>query len=164
VSALCDLSVTESGMDTKEGTVDGMERERRYLQWTVFVLALVPVSAGLFGVLFGPALTGDRMSVSAESHFRYLSGLLLGIGLLFWSTIPGIEEKTGRFRLLTVIVVLGGLARLLGLVLTGIPSLYMLFGLVMELVVTPILALWQTRVANAYAETAGIADLTRDRA
>jgi hypothetical protein len=40
----------------------------------------------------------------------------------------------------------------------------MLSGLALELVVTPVLALWQTRVANAYADTAGIADLTRDRA
>ena len=139
-----------------------MERERRYLQRTVAVLALVPVSAGLFGILFGPALTGDQVSVSADSHFRYLSGLLLGIGLLFWSTTPAIEEKTGRFRLLTLLVFIGGLARLLGLVLTGVPSLYMLASLALELVVTPILALWQTRIANGYADTAGIADLTRD--
>jgi hypothetical protein len=142
--------------------MNGMERERRYLQRTVAVLGLVPVSAGLFGVLFGPALTGDQVSVSADSHFRYLSGLLLGIGLLFWSTTPAIEEKPGRFRLLALLVVIGGLARLIGLLLTGIPSLYMLASLALELVVTPILALWQTRVANAYAESAGIADLTRD--
>ena len=144
--------------------MNGMERERKYLQRTVAVLALVPAAAGLFGVLFGPALTGDRVSVSADSHFRYLSGLLLGIGILFWSTVPGLEEKTGRFRLLALLVVIGGFARLIGLLLTGVPSLYMLGGLAMELVVTPIVALWQTRVANAYAETAGIADLTRDPA
>ena len=72
--------------------MNDIERERRYLQRTVALLALVPVSAGLFGVVFGPALTGDRLSVSADSHFRYLSGLLLGIGILFWSTVPGIEE------------------------------------------------------------------------
>ena len=144
--------------------MNGMERERRYLQRAVAVLALVPVSAGLFGVLFGPALTGDQVSVSADSHFRYLSGLLLAIGILFWSTTPAIEEKTGRFRLLALVVFIGGLGRLLGLLLTGIPSLYMLTGLALELVITPIMVLWQTRVANAYAETAGIADLTRDTA
>ena len=144
--------------------MNGIERERKYLQRTVAVLALVPVSAGLFGVLFGPALTGDQVSVSADSHFRYLSGLLLGIGIAFWSTVPAIEEKTGRFRLLAFLAVIGGLARLTGLLLTGIPSLYMLGGLFLELVVTPILTLWQTRIANAYAETAGIVDLTRDPA
>ena len=144
--------------------MNGIEGERRYLQRTVALLAVVPVAAGLFGVLFGPALTGDRVSVSAASHFRYLSGLLLGIGIAVWSTVPASEEKTGRFRLLALLVVIGGLARLTGLLLTGIPSLYMLGGLAMELVITPVVTLWQTRVANAYAETAGIADLTRDPA
>jgi hypothetical protein len=148
----------------KGTAVNGMERERRYLQRTVSLLALVPAAAGLFGVIFGPALTGDTVSVSADSHFRFLSALLLAIGVVFLSTVPGIEEKTGRFRLLTLLVFIGGLGRLLGLLLTGVPSLYMLSGLALELVITPILALWQTRVANAYAETAGIADLTRDRA
>ena len=126
------------------------DRERRYLQRAVALAGLVPVSAGLFGVLFGPAITGDQTSVSADSHFRYLSGVLLGIGLCFWATVPDIEEKTTLFRFLTVIVVIGGLARLLGLVLTGVPSLAMLGGLFMELVVTPLLCLWQWRVAAKY--------------
>jgi hypothetical protein len=143
--------------------VNGIERERWYLQRTVAFLAVIPTAAGLFGVIFGPALTGDAVSVSADSHFRFLSALLLGIGIAYWSTVPAIEEKTGRFRLLTLLVFIGGLGRLLGLLLTGVPSLYMLTGLSLELIVAPILALWQTRIANAYAETAGIADLTRDR-
>jgi len=109
-------------------------------------------------VLFGQALTGDAVSVSAESHFRYLSGLLLGIGLGFWSTLPSIEIRTGRFRLLTLLVVIGGLSRLIGLALTGVPSLFMLGGLIVELVVAPVLCLWQTRVANRYAEEYGVAE------
>ena len=129
-----------------------MNRERRLLQQAVGICAILPVAIGLYGVLFGHALTGDAVSVSADSHFRYLSGLLLAIGLIFWSTIPAIETKTGRFRLLTLLVVLGGLGRLVGLLQTGLPSLFMLGGLLMELVVTPVLCLWQTRIANAYAE------------
>src|SRR5262245_45930357 len=129
-----------AGMDGIDAKV---ERERRLLQRVVAVAALVPVAAGLFGVLFGAAgFTGDRLSVSADSHFRYLSGLLFGIGLLFWYTVPRIEEKTSLFRFLTLMVVLGGLARLLGLFLTGLPSLGMLGGLVMELFVTPAICLW----------------------
>lgn len=134
-----------------------MERERKLLQQSVAIVATLPVAAGLYGVLFGQALTGDAVSISAESHFRFLSGLLLGIGLCFWSTLPGIEIKTGRFRLLTLLVVIGGLSRLIGLALTGLPSLFMLGGLVIELVVTPFLCLWQTRVANRYAEEYGVA-------
>jgi hypothetical protein len=139
--------------------VPSIARERKLLQQAVGLAAILPIAAGLYGVLFGQALTDETVSVSGDSHFRYLSGLLLAIGLCFWSTVPGIEEKTGRFRLLTVLVVLGGLGRLLGLMLTGIPSFFMLGGLFMELVVTPVLCLWQTRVANRYAEEVGVAEI-----
>jgi Cu/Ag efflux pump CusA len=135
-----------------------MERERRLLQQSVAIVATIPVATGLYGVLFGQALTGDAVSISAENHFRYLSGLLLGIGLCFWSTLPSIETHTGRFRLLTLLVVIGGLSRLIGLALTGLPSLFMLGGLIVELIVAPVLCLWQTRVANRYAEEYGVAD------
>lgn len=134
-----------------------MAREKKLLQQAVAILAIIPVATGLYGVLFGQALTGDAVSISAESHFRYLSGLLLGIGLCFWSTLPSIELKTGRFRLLTLLVVIGGLSRLMGLALTGLPSLFMLGGLIVELIVAPVLCLWQTRIANRYAEEYGVA-------
>lgn len=135
-----------------------MERERKLLQQSVAVAATLPVATGLYGVLFGQALTGDAVSISAESHFRFMSGLLLGIGLCFWSTLPSIEVRTGRFRLLTLLVVIGGLGRLIGLVLTGLPSFFMVGGLIVELIVAPVLCLWQTRVANRYAEEYGVAE------
>jgi Cu/Ag efflux pump CusA len=135
-----------------------MERERKLLQQAIAIAATIPVAAGLYGVLFGQALTGDAVSISAESHFRYLSGLLLGIGLCFWSTLPSIENQTGRFRLLTLLVVIGGLGRLIGLALTGLPSLFMMGGLIVELIIAPALCLWQTRVANRYAEEYGVAE------
>lgn len=134
-----------------------MSRERKVLQQTVAIVATIPVATGLYGVLFGQALTGDAVSISAESHFRFMSGLLLGIGLCFWSTLPGIEEKTNRFRLLTLLVVIGGLSRLVGLVLTGLPSFFMVGGLIVELIVAPVLCLWQTRIANRHAEEFGVA-------
>jgi len=134
-----------------------MDRERKLLQQSVAIAATVPVAAGLYGVLFGQALTGDAVSISAESHFRFLSGLLLGIGLCFWSTLPAIEAKTNRFRILTLLVVIGGLGRLVGLGLTGLPSLFMIGGLILELIVAPGLCLWQTRVANRHADEFGVA-------
>ncbi|ACA18699.1 conserved hypothetical protein [Methylobacterium sp. 4-46] len=131
-----------------------MDKERRLLQRVVALAALVPVAGGLYGVVFGAGgIGGERVAVSVDSHFRYLSGLLLGIGLLFWSTVPEIEQRTRLFRFLTLVVVLGGLGRLLGLWLTGVPSLVMLAALGMELLVTPLLCLWQARVARMAARS-----------
>jgi hypothetical protein len=108
----------------------------------------VPVAAGLAGVILGPAmLDGHPTDAAADSHFRYLSGLLLAIGLGFWSTIPALPRRTARFRLLTALVLTGGLARLAALPDQGWPGLPMAAALVMELVVTPLLCLWQARVA-----------------
>ncbi len=122
---------------------------KRALQFFVALGGIVPVAVGASGVLFGLAMTGDTASnPDLDSHFRYLSGLLLAIGLSFWSTIASIESKGARFRLLTFIVVAGGLARLYGLASQGMPGTPMMLGLVMELVVTPALCLWQARVES----------------
>ncbi len=133
--------------------MDKVERERRLLQRVVAIAGLVPVGGGLYGVLFGAGLTGDALPVTGDSHYRYLSGLLLGIGLMFWSTVPSIEGKRGRFQLLTLIVVVGGLGRLAGLGLVGLPAPSMLLAIGMELVVTPVVCLWQMRVCGLYPRT-----------
>lgn len=126
-----------------------MMREKTLLQIAIALGACVPVAAGLAGIVLGPAMVDAAAGATGDSHFRYLSGLLLGIGLLFWSAIPRIERRTGLIRTLTLIVVAGGAARLLSLIVAGVPSAGMIFGLVMELAVTPLLCFWQGRVAKA---------------
>jgi hypothetical protein len=116
----------------------------------VAVACAVPILGGGLGVLRGPAFLGVLASASTDSHFRYLSGLLLGIGFGFLSTVPRIETHAARFGLLASIVVVGGLARLLSLVVVGTPNSSMLLALAMELGVVPVLALWQRRVARAH--------------
>lgn len=130
--------------------------ERRALQLAVFILAGVPLAAGLDGMIFGAAMVQDSpIDISLDSHLRYLSGLLFAIGLCFLTTIPSIENKATRFRLLTFIVFTGGLARLAGIFLAGWPSEAMLFGLGMELVITPLLCLWQMRVSRMHRLRSG---------
>jgi Domain of unknown function (DUF4345) len=122
--------------------------EARSLRIVVAVACLVPLTAGGAGVLLGPAMVGiDTASVAADSHYRYLSGLLLGIGALFLTTVPRIETSTARFRLLAIIVIVGGLGRLLGALLNRSADISSLFALGMELGVTPALLLWQARIA-----------------
>ena len=124
------------------------------LQAVVAIACLVPLGAGLAGILQGPAMIPgvEAVPVSLDSHYRYMSGIFLGVGLLFAWTVPGIERKGAAFRLGTALVVLGGLARLLSLELEGPPGTPHLLGLGMELVVVPSLALWQARVARRHGQ------------
>jgi hypothetical protein len=124
--------------------------ERRLLQAAVALGCVVPLLAGGSGMIEGPGFlsgVGSEVPADLDSHFRYLSGLLLAIGLAFASCIPGIERKTARFRLLALLVFVGGLGRLLGLISVGVPGTGHVFGLAMELGTVPLLVLWQGRVA-----------------
>jgi hypothetical protein len=120
--------------------------ERRLLQIGVALAGLIPVGGGLAGVIWGPAITGESAHGVLDSHFRYMSGLLAAIGVAYWSAIPDIEKEGAKFTLLTLIVVAGGFARALGMLIMGPPGLVMLAALVMELVITPLLYFWQRRV------------------
>lgn len=132
-----------------------LTQERRLLQLSVAVAGIVPVVAGLAGAISGVRFVSHApVDMSLDSHFRYLSGLLLAIGLVFWSLIPHIESRAYLARPLTLIVFVGGLARLFGTLTVGAPPAPMLFGLCMELVVTPALCAWQWRIALLYARKA----------
>ncbi len=123
--------------------------ERRLLQVVIALACLVPLSAGSMGILRGAAyIRGAVVTPDLDSHFRYLSGIFLMMGVAFVSTIPAIEQKGPRFRLLGGMVILGGLSRALSWAMVGAPSGGHRFGLAMELGVVPLLMLWQARVAR----------------
>lgn len=126
---------------------------KRLLQIVVSLLGLVPVTVGLYGVTFGPDFLQQTIPPTADldSHFRYLSGIFLGVGVAFYATVMDIERKTTLFRLAAGLVVVGGLARLGSLLMVGMPSRGHVIGLGLELVVVPLLTLWQSRVAASYA-------------
>jgi hypothetical protein len=122
--------------------------ERRVLQIAVAIASLVPVSAGALGALYPELLIAGPPHVL--THGAYLSGLLLGVGVSFWRLIPSIERQGRIFSLLTLLVVLGGLARALTAFRLGAWNLSVGLPLVMELGVTPALWLWQRRVSSLF--------------
>jgi hypothetical protein len=126
--------------------------ERRFLQLALAVTSLIPLSAGLAGIWKGPAFFDLAASTSADSHMRYLSGLLLGIGLVVWWVIPRIEKPSEVFVTVTAIVFVGGLARLWSLIHIGMPNDMMFCALFVELGLTPALFFWQRRVSRLSAK------------
>lgn len=131
--------------------------EKRALQIAAGIACLVPLSMGAASIIVGPSILSgmdDRPVRDLDSHFRYLSGIFFMLGIAFASCVPGIERKTGRFRLLGAMVVMGGLARAWSAAEYGLASEGHRFGLVMELGVVPLLMLWQARVARRFADPA----------
>jgi hypothetical protein len=128
----------------------GETMERRCLQFAMVLAACVPIYGGSNGVLEGARAFGAWPGPAADSHMRYLSGVLLAIGLVYLCCVPAVERRGTIVRTLTVIVLVGGLSRLAGALLAGDPG-SMRWTLAMELGVAPALCLWQARVAAALA-------------
>jgi hypothetical protein len=130
--------------------------ERRLLQAAILAASLVPIAAGTTGILEGPAMlrgVDGPQPTDLDSHYRYLSGLLLGIGVGFIACVPRIESRGAVFRALGLAVVIGGGARLLSLLEYGAPGPGHLFGLIMELGAVPLLLIWQRGVEKRALQT-----------
>ena len=123
--------------------------EKRLLQIAIALAGLIAVAEGMVGGLHGTLMLGDWGDATLDSHFRYLSGLVLAVGVAYWSIVPNIERQAERLSLVTLIVVTGGFFRALGLLADGSPGLMMRVALVGELVGAPLLYLWQRRIARA---------------
>lgn len=122
---------------------------RKPLQVAVALLACIPVSVGLLGVVAGPGeVMRGSWPVNLDSHYRFLSGIFLATGLAFWWCVPSIERKTTLFRTLCFLVFAGGLGRAVSLAVAGPPVVEHLIGLGFELILVPILVAWQTRIAS----------------
>jgi hypothetical protein len=113
-------------------------------------LALIPISAGAAGVIFGLSFPGFEVQVQnpdASSHFRFLSGIFLAMGLAYWTVALGLGDWLARFQFLAVLTIAGGLARGVSLFVDGTPSLGHQIGLGMELIIVPMLFFWSIRLS-----------------
>ena len=134
-----------------------LNAQRRILQLFVAAACIVPLSMGTLSLIEGPGVIrgiADAGPVDLDSHFRYLSGLLLGLGLAFATCIPRIERSNAPFQALGFVVIVGALGRLVSLLDVGTPGPGHVFGLVMELAVVPALMFWQWRLAAAFSARA----------
>jgi hypothetical protein len=128
--------------------------ERKLLQVAVAGAGAAGVILGLTGVLFGTLhadLSGD---VVLDSYVRFGKGVLLAIGLIYWSCLPRIEQCGDRISLVTFVLVFGTLSRLFSAVGHGVPTLGIIANLIAGLILVPLLWLWQRHVAASAQRSA----------
>lgn len=133
-------------------------RSLRAFQSSLLLLALFVVGAGAVDALFGTApLPGDTsVSPEVDSNYRFFSAVFLSVGLLLLWVAPDPLERTRglALRWASGAVFLGGLARILSLLLAGAPAPLLFFLLAMELLVPPVLVLWHRALTRAPAADA----------
>jgi Domain of unknown function (DUF4345) len=128
--------------------------ERKLLQIAFALAGLLLIAFGLAGIFFGANFADLSGSVEMDSYFRFLKGMLLGIGLIYWSSIPDIARHAERISVVTFILVLGAVPRLLAVISHGVPTIGILVGLAGELIFAPLLWLWHQHVAGAAQRSA----------
>jgi hypothetical protein len=129
-----------------------MDMSKRALQIVTGLLGVVPVATGLLGLLgvkdpFYVAV-GVPPIVVLDTNLRFYSGVWLGLGLAFLWLIPAIDRQTVLFRVLWGMIFIGGIGRLLSMLLLAWPPVPFVVFTALEIVGAPLFILWQSRLSK----------------
>lgn len=128
---------------------------KRLLQIVTTLLGLVPLLTGIVTLLG----VGDPLYSAAgipalpvlDSNLRFFGGVWLGLGIAILWLVPRIESETVLFRAIWGAIFLGGIGRLLSILLVGTPPIPFVGFTALELIGAPLFIYWQHRVAQAAA-------------
>jgi hypothetical protein len=121
--------------------------QRLALQIVIGLTAIVPIFVGLNGIFRGPDILakGYNYPIPLDSHFRYLSGLPVAMGILLLRSLPTIDQDSSDLRRVSLLIFIGGLGRLWGLISLGL-EIGAVVATLVELFVLPFICLWQNQV------------------
>ncbi|QIG93152.1 DUF4345 domain-containing protein [Bradyrhizobium sp. 6(2017)] len=126
---------------------------RRALQIATGLLALVPILTGIITMLgvSDPlyASSGVPALPVLDSNLRFFGGVWLGLGLALIWLVPRIESESVLFRVVWGGIFLGGVGRLLSIVMVGAPPIPFTGFTALELIGAPLFVYWQHLVATA---------------
>ena len=132
---------------------------KKPLQAVTAVLGLVPLLTGI-ATMMG---MDDPIYRSAplpefpllDSNLRFFGGVWLGLGIAILWLVPRIEQHTALFRIIWGAIFLGGIGRLLSMLLAGAPPLPFIGFTVLEIVGAPLFIYWHYRVCVSTNPTQG---------
>lgn len=123
-------------------------RSRRRLQWTLAVLAAIPMASASREIVCGPqGVPGGSPDVAptVDSALRYANAFKFAVGPVIWSQLAHVE-RSPALALSTVFG--GGLARLRSWQQRGRPHPVSVAAVVLETLAVPALIVWQRRFAS----------------
>ena len=127
------------------------------LQIVMGLLGIIPVATGVLGMMgvHDPVYVaaGVPAIVLLDTNLRFFSGVWVGAGLALWWLIPRIERETALFRVLWGMIFIGGIGRLLSMIMLAWPPIPFVAFTAIEIVGAPLFIWWQSRVARFASET-----------
>jgi Domain of unknown function (DUF4345) len=129
-------------------------RQRR-LANVVKAIAPIPIVVGLLHVVLGlstDVMLGAKAPVALlvdpvlDSQNRFYGAVFMGYGAMLWLCAGDLSGHKTLFRILGGSVFLGGIARVVSMMLHGLPTPPVIALTVIELVGVPLLLLWHRNV------------------
>lgn len=125
---------------------------RKFLQTFLIILGLIPTITGVLTIMgINDPLFADLAlphSALLDSELRFFGGLWLGLGLTVLSTVRNLEKHFDLYRVLWIMIFLGGVGRLLSILLMGLPPILFIAFTVLEIVGAPIFIYWHSQIAE----------------
>ena len=125
---------------------------KRALQIVSALMGTVPVITGLVQMMgiHDPLYASLNLPADAtlDSNMRFLAGVWLGLGLASWWLVPRITEQTVLFRVLWLMIFLGGIGRLVSMASVGLPLTPFIAFTALEVLGAPLFVYWQHRVVQ----------------
>jgi hypothetical protein len=122
------------------------------LQIVMRLVGIIPVATGLLGMMGVDdpvyVAAGVPPIVLLDTNLRFFSGAWVGLGLALYWLIPTIERQTVLFRVLWGMIFIGGIGRLLSMIMLGLPPVAFVAFTAIEIVGAPLFIWWQFRVSN----------------
>lgn len=124
---------------------------QRALVIVLAALGAVAVASGLNGILLGPGSIpgGAETTASVDSNYRFAQVFWFAAGAGLWWSLRRLRERRHITRLMLALAFLGGIARLISVVVTGWPHPVFIGVLALELVVIPVVLWWHARVVSS---------------
>lgn len=119
---------------------------RKLLQSFLVVLGLIPILTGMLTMLgiHDPILSSLNLPASAllDSELRFFGGLWLGLGLTVLATVRNLERHFELYRVLWLMIFLGGVGRLLSIFVIGLPPIPFIAFTILEIIGAPLFLYW----------------------